>query len=395
MTPSALGSNPRVVKEANTLQDAGYAVTVISVRTLDAVDGLDDTILSEAQWRSVRLDFRSARRRRWPRVRQIANGWMFSAFNGGLFANRSVSPFTSALTRAAVRMPADLYIAHYPGALPAAMMAARRHGVGFSFDAEDFHFGETSGHAQRVLKAIETLALPQCKYVSAASPGIADAYRDEYNIDRPTVILNVFPCSNGPASPSDAGVMSPGPSVYWFSQVIGPNRGLECAVKAVALSKSRPHLYLRGQIAEGFDRVLESLATQSGVGGHLHFLPTAKPSELEKLAAAFDIGLSCETNYNINRQISLANKIFSYLIAGIPSILSANAAHSRLLPEVGSACRLFVPDDPGSLAAEIDKLLENPRLLAEARAAAFALGRGRFNWDQEQDILRGLVAKAL
>ena len=58
------------------------------------------------------------------------------------FAGRAFSPFTGPLTAAAKRVPADLYIAHYPAALPAAAIAARRHGALYAFDAEDFHLGD-------------------------------------------------------------------------------------------------------------------------------------------------------------------------------------------------------------------------------------------------------------
>ena len=51
------------------------------------------------------------------------------------------------LHAAACAVPADLYIAHYVAALPAAGAAAQRHGALLGFDAEDFHSGE--GMARR------------------------------------------------------------------------------------------------------------------------------------------------------------------------------------------------------------------------------------------------------
>src|SRR5436309_2911646 len=71
ITPGALGSNPRVVKEAEVLTEAGFKVTVISTRTLDLVDLLDHDILARARWRSQRVDFRSRWKWRILRTEQI------------------------------------------------------------------------------------------------------------------------------------------------------------------------------------------------------------------------------------------------------------------------------------------------------------------------------------
>jgi hypothetical protein len=65
VTPSALGSNPRVVKEAKALHEEGNDVTVIATRTLTAVDRLDESVLAKSAWRVIRLDLRS-RLVRWP-----------------------------------------------------------------------------------------------------------------------------------------------------------------------------------------------------------------------------------------------------------------------------------------------------------------------------------------
>ena len=179
-------------------------------------------------------------------------------------------PISPDLVRAAIRVPADLYIAHYPAALPAAAIAARHYGALYAFDAEDYHLGDFSEIPQhnaerRMVRAIEGRHLRGCAYVTAASPGIAEAYVKSYGITRPTVALNVFPRPQAPPGPTSAGTTVPGPSVYWFSQTIGPNRGLECAVRAIARTRSRPHFYLRGTLARNFADRLQKIAAEVGV----------------------------------------------------------------------------------------------------------------------------------
>ena len=121
ITPGALGSNPRVVKEAQALSEAGYAVTVISTRTLDFVDQLDLDALSSVAWCSRRIDLRQ-RSAAWrlKRVLQTASAQVYAATGVESLADFSFSAFTRPLKDAVRSVAADLYIAHYPAALPAA-----------------------------------------------------------------------------------------------------------------------------------------------------------------------------------------------------------------------------------------------------------------------------------
>ena len=393
LTPGALGSNPRVVKEAQALHEAGYDVTVVATRTLDRVDRRDDAILETAAWPSRRLDFR-ARGWAWRarRAAQVAQARVFSMTGQPRFAERGLNVFTGPLTAAAAAVTADLYVAHYPAALPAAASAARRHGASYAYDAEDFHLGELpdlpAHAAQRdLIRAVEGRYIAGCAYVTAASPGIADAYAEAYGIERPTVLLNVFPRAEAPAAATPAGTAEPGPSVYWFSQTVGPGRGLECAVQAIAQARSRPHLYLRGTPAAGFLDRLHRLAADAGAGDRLHILAPEAPFEMARLAAQYGVGFSGEPGHSQNNRIALVNKLFTYLLAGLPTVLSDIPAHRAFVPEAGDAVRLYRAGNAADLAAGFDLFFEQPARLAAARETAFRLGQTRFNWDLEKGRL--------
>ena len=402
LTPGALGSNPRVVKEAQALSTAGHSITVISTRTLDLVDRRDDDVLVSATWRSHRLNLRRrAAAWRLKRVLQMVSSQAFRLTGIESFADFGFSAFTGPINEAATRVQAELYLAHYPAALPAAARAARRYKALYAFDAEDFHLGdapEGPGHhnARQMLRAIEDRYLPGCAYVTAASPGIADAYVDAYGIARPTVVLNVFPCDQAPKHPTPRGTAAPGPSVYWFSQTIGPERGLECAVRAIGLAQSRPHLYLRGTPAAGFLDRLRTIAAEVCAADRLHVLPPAAPSEMVRLAAVYDLGLVGEAGYTQNRGIALTNKQFTYLLAGIPAVMTGIPAHRDFVVdgEARGAVRLYPVDNPSGLATALDTLLGDAASLAAARAAAWQVGQKRFNWDIEQESLLGCVSAA-
>jgi glycosyltransferase involved in cell wall biosynthesis len=268
--------------------------------------------------------------------------------------------------------------------------AARQHGAAYAFDAEDFHLGDLPDlpqHAfeKRLIRAIESRYLPGCAYVTAASPGIAEAYADAYGIVRPVIVLNVFSRSQGADGPTPRGTASPGPSVYWFSQTIGENRGLECAIRAIGRAKSQPHLYLRGNPRSSFIDVLRRIARDEGVDERLHILPPAAPSEMARLAAMFDVGLSSEPGHTRNNQLALGNKLFIYLSAGLPVLMSDVPAHRAFAEDLEQSAQLYSIDDSAALAEAMDHWLLNETALENARTSAFELGRTRFDWEHEKE----------
>jgi glycosyltransferase involved in cell wall biosynthesis len=315
-------------------------------------------------------------------------------------AEKAHSPITVDLRAAAAGHPADLYIAHYVAALPAAAHAARLYNARYAFDAEDFHLGDlpdAAPHAldKRIIRTIEGRYLPHAAFVTAASPMIAEAYADTYRILLPTTIHNVFPLQNAPLAPTSNGTAEPGPSIYWFSQTIGPGRGLETALEAIARAESHPHLYLRGEAECSYVEKLRVSALKAGIADRLHILPLAAPDELERLGAAYDVGLVSELGATRNRQIALTNKLFSYLLSGMPVVASGIPAHRRLAPSLGSAITLFPVGDASALAAAIDAMLLHPQRLAAARAHAWHLAQERFHWEAEAPLLLAEVEAAL
>ena len=397
VTTGQIGSNPRVLKEAQALHIAGYAVEVIATRVPGRLEMIDSATFL---WHLTLLDLRSKWRWRFLRAEQVFCALIERLLRYPRLADLGLSAFTRPLVTAAIRIPADLYIAHYPPALAAAAAAARRNNARYAYDAEDFHLGDLPDvpafkFQRRLIRSVESRYLPGCSYVTAASPMIADAYAAEYGIRRPNVLLNVFPKAQAPRCLTPRGTGEFHPSVYWFSQTVGPDRGLECAVLAIAMARTKPHLVLRGSMARQFGDLLVTLAHKAGAADRLHFLPPAPASDMERLAAIHDIGLVGETGHTLNRRIALTNKQFSYLLAGIPTVMSDIPAHRAFAADCAGAAFLYTANDAASLAAALDFLLESPERLAQARAAAFRLAQDQFNWDREQHVATASVAAAL
>lgn len=404
VTNGHISSNPRIVKEADALADAGAAATVVGLQTLENLKPFDLELVRGKRWQYRPIDvsrssgawtyrLRAARERGLRLLPPTA--WRIP----GVLEN-SYSRMTSILDAALMREPADMYIAHNLAALPAAALAARRFAGCLGFDAEDYHAGElpdVPGYEKTRLHvlAIEDRYVPECRHMTAASPDIADRYMQRYGRSV-TPILNVFPLAERPANAAAA--VAPGTaagSLYWFSQTIGPGRGLEQMLDILALMHARPLLQIRGTFAEGFQGALVAAAELRGVAVQVRFLPRSAPQQMVALAAEHTLGLSTEVIDSPNRAICLGNKIFTYLLAGVPVVLSDTPAQRRLAGQLGAAARIIDLANASEAAHELDAWLSSAEQLARSRQAAWNLGERRFNWDLEREKFLASVEAAL
>src|SRR5260370_15189880 len=402
VSPGNLASNPRVLKEADALHEAGYDVTAIVCNYTASLRSFDDDIAGKVPWSVQRVS-----RPPWEPYLHRASSLIARCLSrAGLGTPLSIAANAyggpvQALRRASLGVSADLYIAHYIAALPAAAAAARRHDGMLGFDAEDFHSGEgTAGPDEdfrmAMVRTVERACLPSCSHMTAASPQIGEAYRSLYGVSS-TTLLNVFPLDmltavSGQDVACDGSVRLGGD---WFSQTVGRDGGLQDFLRAMARAKAQVSVDIRGGNRWGHGEALMALAGELGVAERVRLLPIAAPDEMVKLAMPYDLGLSLETDATESRRLCLTNKIFTYLLAGVPVMMSDTPAQSAFASDLGDAAALVSLADPESMAQALNRLAGSPDVLGRAKAAAARLGRQRYNWNVEKQALLDSVERAL
>lgn len=392
VTTAHVCNNPRVVKEADALHAAGCAVRVVSLRTDPRASCRDATVMAERPWRldvvDAARDTAPARWFGWGTGQRAARAAFALGARHGVARDLALSRYALPLAAAAMRERADVYVAHNLQALPAAAWAAHRAGAKLGFDIEDLHTGElpdTPEHAAERGRrwSVEKHYLPRCEYLTAASPGIADAIVELYGVRRPIVILNTFPPEPLPAAARPRDRLSAEPSLYWFSQVAGPDRGIEDALEAVGRMRARAHLNLRGAASDAYRGRVLRRAGELGCADRVHFLDIVPPAELIARSAEHDVGLALEQPYTRNRDVCVTNKLFTYMLAGLAVAATDTAGQRSVLAGRDVGAFLYPPGDAASLARRLDELLANPERLAAAKRRARAAAEREFSWEAD------------
>lgn len=298
----------------------------------------------------------------------------------------------AALLRAARKIPADLTIAHNEAAHWVGLQLIAE-GRTVAADIEDWHSedlldSERAARPLELLRRNETELLHKAAYVTTTSEALAEGLQNRYGGNRPTVVTNSFPLP--PLLDRSEQKQNP-PSFFWFSQTIGPGRGLEPFLAAYALVKYPSRLTLLGQIRQSYKEQLLSLlpvALHSRVSLH----PLVSPDELPSVIAQHNIGLALEQLHPLSRDLTITNKILQYLGAGLAIVATPTAGQLEVLAHSPSA-GIFLNqlDTPQQTAAALDSLLANPVELHHQQQAARRLAETRYSWEQEAPRLLRLV----
>lgn len=393
ITNGALCRNPRVVKEAATLGAAGYGVTVLTVRNHAASEAADAALLTGAPFRREVVELLpgggvgSLRRRLVHRLaRESAARWGWST-------PRALGPFGSLLRRAQ-SLPAELTIVHNEVAHCVGVRLLDT-GRRVAADFEDWHSEDLLPQDRRrrplaLIRATEQTLVQRAIYTTTTAYALSAALHGRYGGTRPEVISNSFPLQPAPAH----AVTAQPPAFFWFSQTLGPGRGLEPFLAAWARTKHASRVVLLGEARADFVLQLRSLVPASHQA-QLEFLPLVPPTELPALIARHDIGLALEQAFIVNRDLTITNKILQYLNAGLAVVASDTAGQREVLAHAPDAGVVVATHETAAFAATLDELLSNRARLAARQFAARQLAETTYCWEREAPRLRELVAGAL
>jgi hypothetical protein len=300
----------------------------------------------------------------------------------------------SELLQAALATPADLFYGGTTGALAAVAAAGREARVPYALDLEDFHSAERDDdEAARVnvlAERVERQVLPGAAFLTAASETITSAYIAKYGV-RPITINNTWTL---PSKLPDLNA-SPGEGLrlYWFSQTIGPGRGLEDAIGAVGAGELAGELHLRGRAIPDYLESLRRLAERSAPQLKIVHHEPAAPDTMVDLCAGYDVGLSLEQGHVLNRALCLTNKAFTYMLGGLAIAFTDTPGQRSLALDLGEGALLYAPGDVGTLAAGLRRWSSDKTLLGRAKTATWAAARRRWHWEHPDE--RGALLAAV
>ncbi|NJL09513.1 MAG: glycosyltransferase family 4 protein [Calothrix sp. SM1_7_51] len=379
---------PRPQKEAQVLSDAGYDVTVSGVWFNPELIERDRLLMANKKWRfQPILDFQPTQRWQNLGIRLQARLVKEKYQRFGTFSPSLLGYGAFSMLRAARKASSDLTIVHSEAGLWVGnrlLDEGLRVGVDFEdWFSEDLLPETRATRPIAQLKTLESRLARDCTYCLTTSHVLADALAVAYQATKPKVIYNTFPWAQRQlidGQKRDRHNLNL-PSLHWFSQTIGPGRGLETLFQALPYLKIPLEIHLRGNYPETASLWLEPLipdAWRKAVFIH----PTVTNEELLSRIAEHDIGLALESTDIKSRNLTVTNKLFQYLQAGLAVIATDTAGQKEVISQHPDVGRVIPTNNPLTLAQAIEDLLEAKKL-AIAKTAALKIASENFSWEHQ------------
>ncbi len=230
------------------------------------------------------------------------------------------------------------------------------------YDSHEYYTGvpELDGRlvVRGVWRAIERWILPKLETTFTVNHSIAKLYKQEYGVSM-GVVRNI-PDAKEPVqfkTRADLGWPVDSRVILFQGSGINVDRGGEEALQAMQYVKGAVLYFIGGGDVIGkLKQMSQSLKLETKV----RFIDRVPPDQLFQYTLNADLGLSLDKGTNINYRYSLPNKLFDYIHAGVPVLVSD-------LPEVAAIVREYnvglVSDshEPEALGKLITEMLNSDK----------------------------------
>lgn len=288
----------------------------------------------------------------------------------------------------------------------AAQTVARRRAEGrparWVYDAHEFVAGlsEYPGRSRRKIAGYldaEREYVRSADAVITVSPPLAEELQRRYQLpERPTVVMNTPPRTTS-APEGFLGIrevcgLAPDVPLIVYSGGITAARGIQTAVEALP---QLPGVHLAivcvPHTGVGPAKQLAAQADDLGVGQRLHLVDPVAPDTVSAFLSSADVGIVPMLHFG-SHEVAMGNKLFEYLFAGLPVLVSDVKAQADFVGRHGVGA-VFVAGDASSFATSLRTMLDTLPQLRHHIAETAELEP--YRWEHQARSLRDLYRTLL
>lgn len=391
-------NDARVLKEAQTLSASGYRVTVIAVHVKSQTERQEElpggirVLRVEKSLPLFLSPLHGLYRRLFPhrQVMHASGGGRQGSPRKGLRIATRIGAAMAILRMAyaAWRENADIYHAHDANTLLMGWTAARLRGAKLVYDAHEISTDrEGYGFLRHVMRWLERWLTPRVEAMITTTDLRADHFVEAYGCRRPLVLQNRprFAPPPGRGALRARLNLPPDRFLALYQGGVQPGRGLRNIVRLAARVPEATFVF----IGDGRQAPeLRALVKELGVEERVHFVPTIPLAELPRYTVDADVGLQVLRNTCLNHWTTDSNKLFEYIMAGVPVIASDFPEIRRVVSD-GPVGILVDPEDLSGMEAAVRKMMTDEPFRRLCRENCRARAE-KWSWEAQEGELVAL-----
>lgn len=385
ITQSHLCRNPRVLKEALLLAAHAYEIEIVTTFSNNVLLAEDLELIKNSSIKITPVvDLRLASvKNLWIKFQRKVSVLLIQKFK--LETTYALGYGINQYWKYLKIHPSDLFICHQELATYIGVKLLEK-GKKVTFDFEDWYSKDLLPEAQkkRPLKILEKTESKALKFGNACwttSQSLAQALAKYYSCGVPEIIYNVFPKPN--IIPKEKKIDKF--QLLWFSQTIGPGRGLEELIIGLKKVEGKFCLHLLGNVNASYRNLLIELSNNQF---SIEFHEIVSVKELPKFIANFNLGLALELSQPASRDLTITNKFFQYIQSGLPILASDTKGQKEIMNHYPIGALIKIKDL--NWHEELQYILDNPSYYIQLKNH-IAVAAKQYNWEIEQQKLLAII----
>lgn len=355
-------NDSRVLKEAKTLQTNGYHVTVIALHE----EGLQE----HDQQSEINIHRIKLKSRLW------GNSKLLKLIKYFEFIYRTIQYYYKS----------DILHCNDLHTLPIGVIIKLflNNDAKILYDAHEFEINDQPNQSQLSIKFhywFENIFIRYADKIITVSDSIAQEYQNLYNISKPALVLNTPPFQNVEKKDllRETFNIQKDQTIFLYQGGLSTGRGIEALLKVFQTSINPNHVI----IFMGYGPLTGYIQEAAQKSNHIFYHPAVSSDILLDYTSSADYGILFYENSCLNHYYCSPNKMFEYIMAGLPVIVSNLYEMAKIV----NTYEIGVVAEENSAEGLLKAIKEIEIMDLNLLKNNIKIVQNLYNWEQQEKIL--------